>query len=132
MHPVQDMICSSSASDIVYTNLFTGVSGNYLAGSIQRAGMDPNDLPTADKSKMNFGSSRRGGNTQAKAWKDIWGCGVLRRAVDRRCGVSLISPAYPDAGQGIGVVTDVPPVAELVDRLEDEFVGARKRLVSKL
>ncbi|MFM8753925.1 MAG: NAD(P)H-dependent flavin oxidoreductase, partial [Phenylobacterium sp.] len=68
----KDMIVESSGEDIVYSNLFTGVHGNYLRPSIERAGLDPENLPEADPSKMNFGS---GGNTEAKAWKDIWGCG---------------------------------------------------------
>lgn len=91
-------IVAGSAGDIVYTNLFTGVPGNYLKRSIAAAGLDPDDLPTADKSKMNFGS---GGNMKAKAWRDIWGC-----------------------GQGIGQITDVPSVAELVERLKSEFADA--------
>jgi nitronate monooxygenase len=89
------------AHDIVYSNLFTGVHGNYLGPSIVAAGLDPGNLPVADKSKMNFGS---GGNTKAKAWRDIWG-----------------------SGQGIGQITDTPPVAELVARLKAEFRGRRKR-----
>ncbi|MCE2986766.1 MAG: nitronate monooxygenase family protein, partial [Phenylobacterium sp.] len=68
----KDMIVESTGEDIVYSNLFTGVHGNYLRPSIERAGLDPDNLPQADPSKMNFGS---GGNTEAKAWKDIWGCG---------------------------------------------------------
>jgi nitronate monooxygenase len=87
-----------AAHDTVYTNLFTGVHGNYLGPSIAAAGLDPNNLPVADKSKMNFGS---GGNTKAKAWRDIWG-----------------------SGQGIGQITDTPPVAELVERLKAEFALA--------
>ncbi|MEW6640159.1 MAG: nitronate monooxygenase family protein [Pseudomonadota bacterium] len=87
-----------AAHDTVYTNLFTGVHGNYLGPSIAAAGLDPNNLPVADKSKMNFGS---GGNMKAKAWRDIWG-----------------------SGQGIGQITDAPPVAELVDRLKREFAEA--------
>ena len=87
-----------AANDIVYSNLFTGVHGNYLAPSIEDAGLDPNNLPEADKSKMNFGS---GGNMKQKAWKDIWG-----------------------SGQGIGSITDAPPVAELVDRLEEQYRAA--------
>lgn len=86
------------ASDIVYTNLFTGVHGNYLGPSIAAAGMDPANLPEADKSKMNFNS---GGNMKQKAWRDIWGC-----------------------GQGIGQIKDAPPVAELVERLRQEFASA--------
>ncbi|WOH82573.1 nitronate monooxygenase family protein [Bradyrhizobium sp. BEA-2-5] len=88
-----------AAHDIVYTNLFTGVHGNYLGPSIAAAGLDPGDLPVADKTKMNFGS---GGNMKSKAWRDIWG-----------------------SGQGIGQITDVPPVAELVARLKSEFAAAR-------
>lgn len=88
-----------AAHDIVYSNLFTGVHGNYLGPSISAAGLDPNNLPVADKSKMNFGS---GGNTKAKAWRDIWG-----------------------SGQGIGQIVDAPPVAELVRRLRDEYDLAR-------
>jgi len=65
-------IIDGKAADIVYSNLFTGVHGNYLKKSIENAGLDPNNLPESDPSKMNFGS---GGNTEAKAWKDIWGCG---------------------------------------------------------
>ena len=98
----KDMIVDSAASDIVYSNLFTGVHGNYLRPSIVRAGMDPDKLPQSDPSAMNFGS---GGNTEAKAWKDIWGC-----------------------GQGIGAVKAVVPVAEMVARLKREYDGARARL----
>jgi nitronate monooxygenase len=95
-------IVESSAADVVYTNLFTGVHGNYLKKSIVNAGLDPDNLPEADKSKMNFGS---GGDTKAKAWRDIWG-----------------------AGQGVGLMDDVPTVAEMVARLEREYVAARQRL----
>jgi nitronate monooxygenase len=98
----KDMIVESAASDIVYSNLFTGVHGNYLRPSIVRAGMDPDHLPQSDPSAMNFGS---GGNTEAKAWKDIWGC-----------------------GQGIGAVKAVVPVAEMVARLKREYDAARARL----
>jgi nitronate monooxygenase len=87
-----------AAHDTVYTNLFTGVHGNYLGPSIAAAGLDPDNLPVADKTKMNFGS---GGNTKAKAWRDIWGC-----------------------GQGIGQIHDVPRVAELVERLQREYQEA--------
>jgi nitronate monooxygenase len=87
-----------AAHDTVYTNLFTGIHGNYLGPSIAAAGLDPDNLPVADKTKMNFGS---GGNMKVKAWKDIWGC-----------------------GQGIGQITDAPPVAELVDRLKQEYAEA--------
>ncbi|MES2535744.1 MAG: nitronate monooxygenase family protein [Pseudomonadota bacterium] len=94
-------IVDSAAADIVYTNLFTGVHGNYLKASIVRAGLDPDNLPQADKTAMNFGS---GGNA-AKAWRDIWG-----------------------AGQGVGMMDDVPSVAELVERLKAEYDAAKKRL----
>lgn len=70
------MLFESSASDIVYSSLFTGVHGNYLGGSIKKAGLDPTALPEADKTSMNFGSAKKGGNTGAKAWKDIWGSGA--------------------------------------------------------
>ena len=98
-------IVDGSADDIVYTNLFTGVHGNYLRRSIENAGLDPDDLPESDPSKMDFGS---GGNTEAKAWKDIWG-----------------------SGQGIGAVKEVLPAAELVGRLEREYRAARDALTSR-
>ena len=98
----KDGIVDGQASDIVYSDLFTGVSGNYLAPSIRAAGMDPDNLPKGDISTMNFGS---GGNTDAKAWKDIWGC-----------------------GQGIGAVKDVLSAGEMVDRLEAEYRAAKERL----
>ncbi|WP_333808060.1 NAD(P)H-dependent flavin oxidoreductase [Phenylobacterium sp.] len=101
----KDMIVESSGEDIVYSNLFTGVHGNYLRPSIERAGLDPNNLPEADPSKMNFGS---GGNTEAKAWKDIWGC-----------------------GQGIGVLKDIPSAGEYVDRLAAEYEAAKAELAAK-
>ena len=100
----KNMIVASRARDIVYTSLFTGVHGSYLRGSIENAGLDPDDLPDGDKNKMNFGS---GGNTRAKAWRDIWG-----------------------AGQGVGSIADVPPVAALVDRLESEYRSAQERLLN--
>jgi nitronate monooxygenase len=99
------MIVESRGEDITYTNLFTGVHGNYLRPSIVRAGLDPDDLPTADPSKMNFGS---GGNQEAKAWRDIWGC-----------------------GQGIGAVKHVPTAGELVARLSDEYEAAKAELAQK-
>jgi nitronate monooxygenase len=95
-------VVDGTGEDIVYTNLFTGVHGNYLAASIRAAGMDPANLPEADPSKMDFGS---GGNQAAKAWKDIWGC-----------------------GQGIGVVDAVAPAAAVVERLAREHAAARARL----
>ncbi|MEG3179903.1 NAD(P)H-dependent flavin oxidoreductase [Sphingomonas sp. LT1P40] len=98
----KDGIVGSSAADIVYTNLFTGVHGNYLRGSIVAAGLDPDNLPVSDPSTMNFGS---GGNTKVKAWRDIWG-----------------------SGQGIGAIKSVMPVAEFVDRLDREYREARERI----
>ncbi len=98
----KDMIVGSAADDIVYSNLFTGVHGNYLRPSIVNAGMDPDNLPTSDPSAMNFGS---GGSSKAKAWKDIWGC-----------------------GQGIGAVQEVLPAADLVARLRREYMTAKARL----
>lgn len=98
----KDMIVESSGEEIVYTNLFTGVHGNYLRRSIEQAGMDPDALPESDPSKMNFGS---GGNSKAKAWKDIWG-----------------------SGQGIGAVKSRGPVSAYVDRLEAEYHAALDRL----
>ena len=94
-------VVDSSSDDIVYTNLFTGVHGNYLKPSIRAAGLDPDKLPESDPSKMNFG-----GDAAAKAWKDIWGC-----------------------GQGIGAVKAVLPAAELVERLRREYGAARQRLL---
>ena len=92
------MLEESAAADIVYSSLFTGVHGNYLKPSIKNAGLDPDNLPNADKSAMNFGS---GGNTDSKAWKDIWG-----------------------SGQGIGGIKDSPSVAELVARIKAEYKDA--------
>jgi nitronate monooxygenase len=97
-------IVDSTAEGIVYTNLFTGVHGNYLRSSIEKAGLDPENLPVADKSKMNFAS---GGNTKAKAWRDIWG-----------------------AGQSAGPIHDVSPVSVIVDRLEAEYRAARERIAA--
>jgi nitronate monooxygenase len=91
----KSMIADSSAADIVYTNLFTGVHGNYLKPSIALAGLDPDNLPAADKSKMDFGS---GGTMKAKAWRDIWG-----------------------SGQGVGSIDAVLPVAEIVAQLAEEY-----------
>ena len=95
----KQMIVDSSSDDIVYSNLFTGVHGNYLKGSIRNAGLDPDQLPESDPSKMNFGGDAK------KAWKDIWGC-----------------------GQGIGAITEVLPARELVARLAREYQVARARL----
>lgn len=95
-------IVDYNADDIIYSNLFTGVHGNYLAPSVEAAGLDPKNLPESDPSKMNFGS---GGNTDKKAWKDIWGC-----------------------GQGIGAVKDIVPAGQMVDRLAAEYNAARARL----
>ncbi|WIV99445.1 NAD(P)H-dependent flavin oxidoreductase [Kinneretia aquatilis] len=95
----KQMIVDSNSDDIVYSNLFTGVHGNYLRGSIVKAGMDPDHLPESDPSAMNFGGS------SSKAWKDIWGC-----------------------GQGIGAIRAVVPAAELVARLGREYQAARERL----
>ncbi|CAH0447567.1 hypothetical protein LMG10661_03634 [Ralstonia syzygii subsp. syzygii] len=97
-------IVESTAGDIVYTNLFTGVHGNYLRKSIVASGLDPDALPESDPSKMNFGSGD-GAKAKAKAWKDIWG-----------------------AGQGVGAVKRVVPAAELVKRFAEEFDVARRRL----
>lgn len=96
----KQMIVDSAAGDIVYTNLFTGVHGNYLKPSIRNAGLDPEALPESDPSAMDFGSNR-----PAKAWKEIWGC-----------------------GQGIGAVKSVAGAAELVERLAQEYWEARARL----
>ncbi|MFT7289557.1 MAG: nitronate monooxygenase, partial [Halieaceae bacterium] len=90
--------------DIVYSNLFTGVHGNYLKPSIEAAGMDPHNLPESDPSKMNFGS---GGSSESKAWKDIWGC-----------------------GQGIGAVKAVESTQAMVERLRREYEGARSRILN--
>ncbi|WP_370265547.1 NAD(P)H-dependent flavin oxidoreductase [Hyphomonas sp.] len=101
----KDMIVDSKAGDIVYSNLFTGVHGNYLAPSISKAGLDPNNLPESDPSAMNFGS---GGNQEAKAGKDIWGC-----------------------GQGIGAIDQRMPTAEFVDKLAREYDEARAALANR-
>lgn len=98
----KDTIVDASAKDIVYTNLFTGVHGNYLRQSIIDAGLDPDNLPEADKNKMSFDS---GGSSRSKAWRDIWG-----------------------AGQGVGNIHDVLPAAEIIDRLAVEYQEAAERL----
>ncbi len=97
----KQMIVDSNAADIVYSNLFTGVHGNYLKGSVRNAGMDPDHLPESDPSKMDFGAAITG----AKAWKEIWGC-----------------------GQGIGAVKEIVPTAQLVERLVREYAETKARL----
>ena len=93
-----------AAADIVYTNLFTGVHGNYLKPSIEAAGLNPDDLPESDPSKMQFGS---GGSNKSKAWKDIWGC-----------------------GQGINAIKSVVPTSDLVERLKNEYKQAQQRVLA--
>ena len=95
----KQMIVDSSSDDIVYSNLFTGVHGNYLKGSIRNAGLDPEQLPDSDPSKMNFSGA------STKAWKDIWGC-----------------------GQGIGAIKAVQPAAALIARLSREYTAAQQRV----
>ncbi len=102
----KDAIVEANADGIVYSNLFTGVHGNYLRSSIKAAGMDPDNLPESDPTKMNFGS---GGNSEAKAWKDIWG-----------------------SGQGIGMVDAIDTVAERVDALAAQYQAARDELAAKV
>ena len=99
----KQMICASAAEDIVYSSLFTGVNGNYLRGSIEAAGMDPDKLANGDPSQMNFGST----GPAKKAWKDIWGC-----------------------GQGIGAVKSVLTTAQLVARFKAEYEQARQAVAS--
>lgn len=96
-------IVDCGADDIVYSNLFTGVHGNYLRPSIENAGLDPDNLPVSDPSAMNFGS---GGNTDAKAWKDIWG-----------------------SGQGIGAVKTIGSTADYVAKLQAEYEAAKARIL---
>jgi len=96
-------IVDGTSADIVNTDLFTGVRGNYLRASIVQAGFDPANLPGSDPSKMNFGSE---GNMTVKAWRDIWGC-----------------------GQGIGVIREVTPTRDLVARLKEEYLSARRALL---
>ena len=97
----KEMIVDSAAADIVYTNLFTGVHGSYLKGSVVNAGLDPDDLPEGELRHMNFAS----GSSKTKAWRDIWG-----------------------AGQGVGTIDDIPSVADLVERMEAEYREAASRL----
>jgi nitronate monooxygenase len=99
----KQMITESNSDDIVYSNFYTGVHGNYLKGSIRNAGMDPDNLPLSDPSKMNF-STGEGANA-AKAWRDIWGC-----------------------GQGIGAIREVVPAAVLVERFKREYAEAKARI----
>ena len=100
----KQMIVASGAEDILYTNLFTGVHGNYLKPSVIKAGMDPDNLPVSDPSKMNFGSDRE----KPKAWKEIWGC-----------------------GQGIGAVKEIQGAGDLVARLKREYDTAKAELLAK-
>jgi nitronate monooxygenase len=100
----KQMIVNSTAKDIVYSNLFTGVHGNYLRGSVVAAGLDPDDLPESDPSAMDFGT---GGNMKAKAWRDVWG-----------------------SGQGIGALKEMMSVAELVVRLKAQYDEARRSLAA--
>ena len=99
----KEMITQSDSDDIVYSNFYTGIHGNYLKGSIQNAGMDPDNLPDSDPSKMNFSTGE--GASAAKAWKDIWGC-----------------------GQGIGAIKAVMPAADLIARLKREYAEAKARI----
>ncbi len=98
----KQMIVDSNSSDIVYSNYFTGIAGNYLKPSIANSGLDPDNLPEADPSKMDFDKAQQEG---AKAWKDIWGC-----------------------GQGIGAIHEVVPAGLLINRLEREYKEARQHL----
>jgi len=97
----KQMLVETTAADVVYTSYFSGVPGNYLKPSVRAAGLDPDNLPSGDKTKMSFASDRE----RPKVWKDIW-----------------------SAGQGIGLIDDVPPVAEIVARLKREYDEARDRL----
>ena len=100
----KEMIVASHAADVVYTSLFSGIHGSYLRGSIEKAGLDPDNLPEGDKSRMDFAKA---GGSKLKAWRDIW-----------------------SAGQGVGSVNDVASVAEIVERMAREYEGARLRLCS--
>jgi nitronate monooxygenase len=100
----KQMIVESSSTDIVYSNLFSGVHGNYLRASIVNAGLDPDNLPVSDASAMDFKSK---GDQQLKVWKDIWGC-----------------------GQGIGAIKSVPTAMALVDRLAEEYERAKENLAA--
>jgi len=98
----KQMITQSNADDIVYTNLFTGVHGNYLKGSIESQGLDPENLEESDSSKMNFSS----GASKPKSWKDIWG-----------------------SGQGISVIKSILPASELIKRINNEYLEAKRNLL---
>jgi nitronate monooxygenase len=102
MPEYKQMIVESSSDDVVYSSLFTGVKGNYLRGSVAAAGLDPDNMPEADKTSMNFGS---GGNMEKKAWRDIW-----------------------SAGQGVGNIHEVRPVREVIARMVEEYNDARRRI----
>jgi nitronate monooxygenase len=102
MPEYKQMIVESSSDDVVYSSLFTGVKGNYLRGSVAAAGLDPDNMPEADKTSMNFGS---GGNMEKKAWRDIW-----------------------SAGQGVGNIHEVRPVREVIARMAEEYNDARRRI----
>ena len=102
VHDYKEMIVESSASDVVYSSLFTGVKGNYLGGSIAKAGMDPANLPEGRKEDMDFAKAT---DAEAKAWKDIWG-----------------------AGQGVGNIHDIPPARDVVLRMEQEYRDALDRV----
>ena len=104
MPEYKQMLVDSAANDIIYSSLFTGVHGNYLKPSIVKAGMDPDNLPEGDKTTMSFGS---GGTSKSKAWRDIWG-----------------------SGQGIGLIHDVPPVADLVARMRREYDAAKAEMLA--
>lgn len=99
----KQMVVNSNSDDIVYSNFYTGVHGNYLKGSIVNAGMDPDNLPEADPSKMNFG-----GGGEKRAWRDIWGC-----------------------GQGVGAIRKVVPAAELIARFRQEYEAAKVELCQR-
>ncbi len=98
----KQMLVDSGSDDIVYTSLFTGVKGNYLKKSVAATGFDPDNLPEADKSKMNFGS---GGNMDKKAWRDIW-----------------------SGGQGVGNIHDILPAGEVVARMVQEYADTKRRM----
>jgi nitronate monooxygenase len=98
----KQMITQSNSDDIVYSNFYTGILGNYLKGSIRNSGMDPDNLPQSDPSKMNFST---GSDASAKAWKDIWGC-----------------------GQGIGAIREVMSAADMVARFKQEYAEAKSRI----